>query len=433
MEIIKDRTLKSYINNYSLHCKDNLKKFIIKNPLNLSVQGLSRISELVNNRRSETSAYYTDEETLKLIYDSLPDFEKSSITILEPSVGVANFLEILIKKYSHLDSVKIDVIDLDSESIELCKLLNEYRDIPDNIDINYIVYDYLLDNVIGTYDLVIGNTHFSKLNKDMPVDFYRNIFNDNVSKNLSSFFLQKALNEAKNVVMILPKYFLSNSDFRLARDIANKYEIERIIDFGEKGFKGVLIETIALFINTQKERSKTVSYSVTKNITNVQPQKKLTDNNFPNWLLYRNQFFEDIASKMNMGVFKVYRDRSITNAKLNKESGIRVLKSRNIERNGTKILDIENYDSYIEEDTLKNLWVNKYRYRTYAFLSPNMTYYPRIIRKPDDCVVNGSVAILENIKNVEIKQEHLDFINSSDFEEFYKIARNHSTRSLNID
>jgi len=62
-----------------------------------------------------------------------------------------------------------------------------------------------------------------------------------------------------------------------------------------------------------------------------------------------------------------------------------------------------------------------------------MTYYPRVIKKPKGAVVNGSVAILENISNKEITNKQLKFFSSSTFEEFYRIARNYSTRSLNID
>ena len=68
-----------------------------------------------------------------------------------------------------------------------------------------------------------------------------------------------------------------------------------------------------------------------------------------------------------------------------------------------------------------------------VYLTPNMTYYPRVIRKPKNCVTNGSVAILENKSAFSIKQKHIDFWNSELFTEYYKIARNYSTRSLNID
>ena len=62
-----------------------------------------------------------------------------------------------------------------------------------------------------------------------------------------------------------------------------------------------------------------------------------------------------------------------------------------------------------------------------------MTYYPRVIKKPKNTLINGSVAVLINKSNLEIKKEHIDFLCSETFERFYSIARNYSTRSLNID
>lgn len=62
-----------------------------------------------------------------------------------------------------------------------------------------------------------------------------------------------------------------------------------------------------------------------------------------------------------------------------------------------------------------------------------MTYYPRVIKKPKGTLVNGSVAILEPKIGIEVTDKHLSFLCSNQFEKFYAIARNYSTRSLNID
>ncbi|EGQ4412477.1 hypothetical protein EHR31_11540 [Staphylococcus pseudintermedius] len=62
-----------------------------------------------------------------------------------------------------------------------------------------------------------------------------------------------------------------------------------------------------------------------------------------------------------------------------------------------------------------------------------MTYYPRVIRKPKNTIVNGSVAVLLNKTNKFIKDSDLKFFASNEFENFYRVARNFSTRSLNID
>lgn len=109
------------------------------------------------------------------------------------------------------------------------------------------------------------------------------------------------------------------------------------------------------------------------------------------------------------------------------------MKSRNLSRDGSKIIDIEDYDSYVDKNDLIGISVEKYLDRDDVYLCPNMTYYPRMFKKPKNTVVNGSVAILENISDYTITGDDLKFFSSPTFEEFYRIARNHSTRSLNID
>ena len=205
------------------------------------------------------------------------------------------------------------------------------------------------------------------------------------------------------------------------------------VDFGEKGFKGVLIETIAIFINTSKKPNETISYSVTKDLINIQKQSKITSDEFPSWIIYRNDFFDELASNMVFDVFNSFRDRQITNKLLKDDGEIRVIKSRNILRDGGGIINIEGYDGFIDLNDLKKCSVYKYLDRDDVYLCPNMTYYPRLVKKPKNTVVNGSVAILENKSDYDITKDDLEFFSGETFEEFYRIARNYSTRSLNID
>ncbi|OJG56573.1 hypothetical protein RV08_GL002647 [Enterococcus mundtii] len=372
-------------------------------------------------------------DTLK---NFLPDIKKKEIHVLEPSVGVGNFLQSIIDKYQHADKLIIEVNDIDSKSIELLKVLNSYRKIPNNVEIVYHNEDFLSPFFISSttkYDLVIGNPPFLKLNQKNGLQDYAITFNDMTTNNISGFFMQKATAISNYVALILPKYFLNNSDFGETRNRVKPYSIEKVIDFGEKGFKGVLIETIAILVDTTKEPDITLSYSVTKDFYNKQKQSDLTSDEFPSWLLYRNDFFNKIASNMVFSVFKVFRDRQLTNTVLKDSGDVRVLKSRNIARDGSGIISIEGYDKYIDFEELSRFSIGNYYERDDVYLSPNMTYYPRVIKKPKKTVVNGSVAILENISDYSITDKQLEFLNSSTFEEFYKIARNLSTRSLNID
>ena len=75
----------------------------------------------------------------------------------------------------------------------------------------------------------------------------------------------------------------------------------------------------------------------------------------------------------------------------------------------------------------------KYYSDNNIYLVPNMTYYPRMLKKQGKYIVNGSVAILQLKPNESIDSKQVKFFATELFREFYKIARNKGTRSLNID
>ena len=66
-------------------------------------------------------------------------------------------------------------------------------------------------------------------------------------------------------------------------------------------------------------------------------------------------------------------------------------------------------------------------------LIPNLTYNPRATFLPKNCIADGSVALLKAKEDIKITQKHLEYYSSEEFTEYYKIARNRGTRSLNID
>lgn len=431
--MVKENQINNIINQFNLDDRTKIIDFINFNPLNLGVTELSKLAEKVNNKRTDTAAYYTDKNILEEVFDYLPNFDKDEILILEPSVGVGNFIPIILKKYKDLHSkIYIDVVDIDPESIQIFRELLNKMDVPRNVEINFFVKDYLNEFHSKKYDLVIGNPPFLKLNKEIKENLPPDLKNNNI-RNLSGLFLYKSINTSSYVVMILPKYMLSNDDFKEVRELASTYKIDKIIDFGEKGFRGVKIETLCIFIDKDREKGLTEIKNITKGIIINQNQDYFTDSSFPNWLIYRNKKFDEQTSKLILGEFNVFRDRQITNKLLSKDGDIRVIKSRNISRDGQSIINIENYDAYISKEEAKDLYVKKFLDDDSVYLSPNMTYYPRVIKKPKNTLVNGSVAILINKKGRKLTNKELTFLSSTQFQEYYSIARNYSTRSLNID
>lgn len=417
-----------------LNQKDNLLKFINENKLNLSNSTLSRIAELSNSKRVETAAYFTNKYLITEIIKKLPEFEKDELNILEPSIGIGNFIPLLLKKYKN-KKINLDVIDIDEISLSIFDALMKKYDIDKKVKINCINADFLEYKIKKHYDLIIGNPPFGKTNytNTKTIENYKLNAKNKNTNNICSFFLDKAIDFCDYLTFVFPKFLLNTPEFAETRNYLSKKSIECIIDFGEKGFSGVLIETIALFINNKAKPTKTRVISIPNKIDLIQNQKYICDDKLPYWILYRNDEFDLLSKKMSFDVFDVFRDRQITNSMLKETGDIRVLKSRNISNDGKEILNLKGYDAYINKDEINSLSVSKYLNADNVFLAPNMTYYSRVMKKPKGIIVNGSVAILIPKNKIEPTKKQIEFLSSDIYRKFYRIARNYQTRSLNID
>ena len=430
---LSSKKINAIIEDYNLVKHTNLINFIDKNPLCLSLNSLSRIAELSNTKRTENAAYFTSKSLITEIMKNLPESNKNIIRILEPSVGVGNFLPIIIKKFEE-KSLIIDVVDIDNDSLEITKkLLNRYN-FNNKVIINYIHDDFLLHKFDINYDYIIGNPPFLKMKStDKLLSIYRENAINKETTNICSFFLDKAVNISDYVALVFPKFLLNTPEFKKSRQYLSKKAVDCIIDFGEYGFPGVLVETISIFINNLAKPNRTYIQSYTKKIKIKQKQNYIFDKQFPYWIIYRNQKFDEVCAKLDLDVFSVFRDRQITKKIIDSNGDIRILKSRNISDDGKKIIDISGYDAYIKQTEARKLAVYDYLNAKNVYISPNMTYKPRVMKKPMNCIVNGSLAILKPKNGREISQDQLSFFSTEEYREFYQIARNYQTRSLNID
>ena len=425
-KLIKDNDL---LNN------GNLNYFIKSNKEILSVTTLSKIAELSNAERNNEEAFYTNKKLLNYIYKELPNINKKRIRVLEPSVGVGNFIPYIIAKYSYAEELIIDVVDINNYSLSVLKELLKIIDIPENITINYICDDYLLHNFENRYDVITGNPPFMKMHSSNKLlNKYRENCINNESNNTASYFLEKSLMIADNVVMVMPKFLLNTSEYSMTRDYLSHLNIKSIIDFGAKGFEGVLIETICINVNTCNKIDNTKVLSITLKQEINQKQKYIIDKKLPYWIIYRNSEFDNLFSKMDFDLFDVFRDRQITNNNSSKsKKEIWVIKSRNINDDATEIKHIKNYDQYVDENDIKNYNVYEFLNDSNVYITPNMSYKPRVCRKPNGTIVNGSVAILIPKNSIRLTQNDMLFYSTNEYRNFYKIARNYQTRSLNID
>lgn len=428
--VFTDQDAKSIIDKRGLSDHAHLLAYISKDAIHNFAE-LAKIAELSNAQREDSAAYYTRQDTCFDVVSSLPEPKgRQRIDILEPSVGVGNFLPTLIERYADVPDVCIDVADINPESIETLKALVGKLHVPSNVHINYIVADSLLHDFGKHYDIVVGNPPFGKITKDKKLlACYKAKAENKDTGNLFAFFIERALELGDTVSLIVPKSLISSPEYGLTRTLMAQKHLVRIIDFGEKAFKGVKIETICFTIDTRKSPQDTIVESYITEHLAIHPQSYLTDPKFPYWLIYRNEDFDRVADGMEMGVFRAYRDRVITKGITKDEGRIRVLKSRNI-GNG-EIIDVPNYDSYI--DDADGLDVAKYLNRDGLVLLPNLTYRPRACFMPKGCIADGSVAILTPNEGEQVTANDLAFYATEKFAHFYAIARNRGTRSLNID
>lgn len=423
----------SLIDEKNLYNYDNLKNFIDEYKSLYNMSTLTRIIELSNNLRSEHSAYYTNKAIITEIFSLLPDINKDCIDIIEPSIGAGNFLPFIFKRYEDKLDIKLKVFDIDDKIIDLVKLIWSDK-IPDNVSIEYINQDFL-DYKGEVVDLIVGNPPFTKIKgiyrKNKLVDNY-----NKKATNLAEFFLEKALKYSRVISFVMPKNLLNTPEYDDTRRLLANFNINSIIDFGEKGFKGVLIETINIIIGKDtNDMHKIIIKSLPQNTYTIKKSTYIMDKKFPYWVIYRDNFFDRVVDKMHFGIFEVFRDRQLTNSlmsDLESPNSIWVLKSQNISKSG-EIVHIDKYDRYINKDKIFNLAIGRFCEQSDVFLTPNLSYSPRLVKKPKDVICNGSLAILIPKTRIKITREHMDYISSDEFKEFYLRARNYQTRSLNID
>src|SRR5574344_1527963 len=310
--------IENIIKQYSLSIYSNLETFIIRNPLNLPLEALSIIAEYANSNRVDNSAYYTSPYLIQKMMSELIVTNKNNINILEPSAGVGNFVPFIIDKFID-KNVILDIIDIDENSLRIAKILLDKVCIPDNFKINFIHDDFLTHEFDKKYDYIIGNPPFGKLKTNDPKrKLYLEKAKNKNTTNICSFFLDKAVDLSENIFLVFPKFLLNTPEFSSSRSYLSQLKIPTIIDFGEKGFPGVLIETIAIQIITNEKPDDVKIISLTKEINELKKQDYIMDNSLPYWVIYRNSSFDFVYNKLNFNVFNVFRDRQITNNLLQK-------------------------------------------------------------------------------------------------------------------
>lgn len=426
--------INNIIKSEKLEKTENLISFIESNFEKLGIENIFQIAEYANSNRQENSAFFTRKDIAFSVVKDLPELKyKKKIRILEPSVGVGNFIPLLVEKYRDKEEVILDLFDIDDNSLQILKYILEQLKYPKNIKFNFINADFLTYDFSQKYDIVVGNPPYKKITRNQELlAKYKVDKRNKETNNIFSFFIEKSIALGKFVSLIVPKSLINVPEFNITREILTEQNLLKICDYGEKGFKGVKIETISFLLETDSKKyaEDIVVESYIQETLQKNKKSYLFSDEFPYWLIYRNREFDQISDKMRFDIFQSFRDRQITKDKTKKVGKIRVLKSRNIGSNEVK--SFENYDCYI--DDTDNLAVAKFLNQEKVVMIPNLTYYPRASFLPKNTIVDGSVALLTLKKGSrQPTEKDLDYYGSKEFEKFYRIARNYGTRSLNID
>mgnify|MGYP003246829634 FL=1 len=294
--------LAKIISSHDLSDEASISCFVRENPLDLSVSDLQRIAELCNAKREENAAYYTNKFIINEVMNQLPDFTKDELRILEPSVGAGAFIPFIFKKYDGVKHVILDLVDIDANSISILKAILSKIKKPKNFTINIYTEDFLKFEVKSRYDLAVGNPPYSKAKS----------ISEKKTINLADAFLNKCLIISDWTALVLNKTVLSSGEFDATRDILRNLRISSISDFGRYGFTGLSIETICMVLQSQQKPNLTNIYNMKYNFRLTQKQSYITDSQYPYFLIYRNNEFDNVSKKLTFNVFSVIRDRQIT-------------------------------------------------------------------------------------------------------------------------
>lgn len=385
-------------------------------------------------RKKSFSAYYTEPLiAFSIIKRSLAPYQekqKKAIQVLEPSCGSGVFLQVL-NQFAQFYPIDVTGVDIDSEVISKTKI--GFRDSGNFVNLTIRQGDFLQESVTKSskFDLIIGNPPFGRKKQDQTSEWGKDA-------ELSVRFIRKAIMNAARVAFVLPKALLHAAYYQDIRSVlTTSAMVLDILDFGEFTFPDVKVETVGLVIkseNVAPDRCYQLKIkSWPRACAAVGSSDYFLDQRFPTWLIYRNTEFDATIQHLRLGVFQVWRDRKISR-KYAVSDGIRVLRGRNIGINGQFVEDSRDYQIPLSEAETTLSVISRLP-GTSKFLAPNLSYKPRVMAFDEkrEAVPDGSCAILYGNLSLDACKAFITFAGSERFSQFYRIACNYSTRSINID
>lgn len=382
----------------------------------------SFIYEKQLSNSKETGSFYTPQI---VVYNTIKDFkpQKKIIKVLEPSVGVGAFIPQFIRLVDDCEKVEFDLVDISEENLSFLRKLIKPVIKKYNLSFNFICDDFIMHSFNSKYDAIISNPPYFKLKPEQRKR-YGHIGCS--SENIFCLFLDKYTLLSDEIMCVIPKNFLMIPDSNTVRLKYEKdYRVRSIYDYGVNFFKEVFIEIISIHF-TKESIVSTYIENIKESINRTVGFDYIYHDKM--WLIYRDKWFDEYISTLNLDVFDFYRDRQLTNKYLKKEKDkIWVIRSKNLVKGG-KIEHIDGYDRFIH--SLDGFVLKKY-YGEKQIVFVNFTYNTRAAILPKNCTVNGSLCIL--LPKYQDMNLDLSIYESDEFRRYYSIVKNLSRFTINVD
>ncbi|MBR1531386.1 MAG: hypothetical protein IJ643_04940 [Eubacterium sp.] len=368
------------INANKLYVYDNLAEYLKYNPDNFDFDKLCAIAEKSNTRRLKLGSYYLS-----------ADYAEKFVSLCEAQKS--NHIKVLINGYIpfvllyHIKEVcRADFYytNLDSRTVNLIEKLDALSPYPllDLKPADSIDYDFIIS---GTPDVQY---------------------------------------KSKYKVFIVRKSFFASAE----KDAVAKNKIVQIFDFGEHGINGTYDQFVAILTDESQSPDTTEVLDLEDNYSVIQNQKYITDDKLPCWVLYRNDKFDSIYSKLEFNIFNVCTSNKIKQSDYNPRGDIRVISSACIdsERN----VNVDEKCKFAQSKDIDKYDVFEYANRDDVFFASANGTALKIARKPKGCVPNPSTVLLVPKGDVAITEKDIEFLSSPEFKSFYDVALNHQCFTL---
>ncbi|MBE6719844.1 MAG: hypothetical protein E7571_04190 [Ruminococcaceae bacterium] len=375
-----NKTYLDIISKNNLNTNGNLKDYIKNNPDALSFEQLCAVVEKANTRRLKLGNYYINPHYAQKLSESIIDKKTKKVLIN----GYCPFMLVFMLKGQGAD---LYYTNLDERTVDIIHLLDPYSPF-ELININA--------SQDTDYDVVISNS------------------------------VNTSFKTGVNILLTHKTFFASDE-----RKQIEDCSVSKIFDFGSYGFNGTSEQFAAVVFDSNALPDTTEVYSFDNDCTVLQKQSYITDSSLPCWVIYRNDKFDSVYSKMQFNLFNVYCNKQLKQRDYNANGDVCVISASCIDSDGD--VNIGNDCRHVKANTIKNYDVSDYVERDDVFFAAATSSVLKVGRKPKGCIPNSSTVLLVPKTNVNITVNDLRYFSSDEFKNFYDVALNHQNFLLSTD